>query len=138
MAKQTARNNLLLQDAKSAVNGKIYKQCLAIMNSPGSIENRESATIEYLLLLVRPEFHAKYRAKYDEVRTLSITLCPVCNEPAHATESDDLDRHPECQPLAIAKAALYRLRHTGPYAGYGGSDAVGQHLLELRIAELEK
>ena len=23
-------------------------------------------------------------------------ICPICNKPAHATETDDLDRHPEC------------------------------------------
>lgn len=27
----------------------------------------------------------------------AITVCSVCKKPAHPTETDDLDRHPECQ-----------------------------------------
>ena len=28
---------------------------------------------------------------------MKIQVCPVCGEPAHASETDDLNRHAECQ-----------------------------------------
>ena len=35
----------------------------------------------------------------------SIPICPVCHKPAYAGETDDLDRHPECQPAPAADPA---------------------------------
>lgn len=32
-----------------------------------------------------------------QVADAPISTCPVCHRPAHATETDDLDRHLECQ-----------------------------------------
>jgi hypothetical protein len=37
---------------------------------------------------------------------LILPLCPVCNEPAHAMESDDLDRHLQCQPADSARCIV--------------------------------
>lgn len=33
------------------------------------------------------------------VAALELPTCPICHDPAHAAESDDLDRHPRCVAL---------------------------------------
>lgn len=34
-----------------------------------------------------------------QTSTTTAPLCPICHQPAHAAESDDLDRHPECAAI---------------------------------------
>lgn len=48
--------------------------------------------------------HTITRAELDKgprVDAEGISHCPVCDKPAHASESDDLDRHAECQPAEV-------------------------------------
>lgn len=48
-------------------------------------------------------------ARYAE---LGITLCSVCEEPAHASETDDLDRCESCRPdTTTTDAALAAQEH---------------------------
>lgn len=35
---------------------------------------------------------------------MSVTRCSICDEPAHASEMDDLDRHPACVADLLAWA----------------------------------
>lgn len=39
----------------------------------------------------------QYVSALDGTDPLGITFCPVCREPAHATETDDEGRHPGCR-----------------------------------------
>ena len=38
-----------------------------------------------------------------------VQRCPVCGLPAHAGESDDLDRHPACQPSDASRAFVSQM-----------------------------
>jgi hypothetical protein len=37
---------------------------------------------------------------------VSVTRCSICDEPAHASETDDLDRHPACDAARVTAVTL--------------------------------
>lgn len=41
---------------------------------------------------------------------MNVTRCSICDEPAHASEMDDLDRHPACVADLIQYAQILRAR----------------------------
>jgi hypothetical protein len=61
----------------------------------------------------------------------AIDICPVCREPAHASESDELSRHAECQGSAVCDSCG-DVSNSEPGLGCGralGRDADGDESL---------
>jgi hypothetical protein len=40
---------------------------------------------------------AGVRCDCHECKAIKIPICPICKLPAHASETDDNNQHPECQ-----------------------------------------